>query len=293
MAAADQGHRPRFPSKRGAVRSIRAFVLRITRVFDIDRSERDLADEMESHLHMAIEDNIRSGMTPAAARRAAVIDSGGVESAKDAWRDRRGFPFLEHFLQDVRYTVRTWRKNPGFAITALLTLALGIGANTAMFSLVDAFLLRSLPVRNPQELIVISGGFPYSTFEQLRDRSHSFSGMFAFDESHVTVTIDGRPEYVDGDFVSGSYYDVLGVHAIAGRTFRSDDDRPGRPPVVVISHQYWDQRFGREPSTIGKTISLAGMPCTIIGVTPGDFFGTNVAGKSADVVLPMFRHDRM
>jgi predicted permease len=200
---------------------------------------------------------------------------------------------LEQLVQDARHALRTLRKNPGFAITALLTLAIGIGANTAIFSLVDAFLLRALPVRNPQELAVIRGAFPISTFEQFRDHSRSFSGMFAFDVSHLTATIDGQPDYVDGDFVSGSYYEVLGVRAIAGRTLRSDDDQPGRPAVAVISYGYWDQRFGREPSTIGKTISLAGLPCTIVGVMPRDFFGTSVAGKSADVVLPMSMHDRL
>jgi predicted permease len=275
------------------VRSIRAFLHRVRRLFDNARSERDLADEMEWHLHMAVEDHIRSGMTTVEARRAAMIEAGGIESAKDAYRDRLGFPLLEHILQDVRYTLRTLRKSPGFAITVLLTLALGIGANTAIFSLVDAFLLRLLPVSNPQELILFRGGFSYSTFEQFRDRTRSFSGMFAFDESHVTVTIDGQPDYVDGEFVSGSYYDVLGVHAVVGRTFHTEDDQPGRPAVAVISHRYWDQQFGRERSTVGKTIYLAGIPCTIIGVTPRDFFGTNVAGKSPDVVLPMFLHDAL
>ena len=262
--------------------------MRVRGLFHQQRRERDLAEEIESHLHMRIEDNIRSGLRPEEARRAALIDSGGLESAKEAYRDRFGLPLLETFLQDVRYALRTLRKSRGFTFTALLTLALGIGANTAIFSLVDAFLLRPLPVKDPQELILIRRGFPYSIFEQLHDRNQSFSGIFAYDESHVTVTIDGQPEYLDGDFVSGSYFDVLGVGAIAGRTFRSDDDQPGRQPIAVISYRYWDQRFARESSTIGKTVYLAGTPCTIVGVTPRGFLGRNVAGKSADIVLPMF-----
>src|SRR5205807_8729642 len=130
---------------------------------------------------------------------------------------RHGLPPLENLARDIRYALRTLRRNPGFSATALLTLALGIGANTAIFSLVDAFLLRTLPVKDPQELVVVRRSFPHSTFEQFRDRSRSFSGMFAYDDSHVTVIIDGQPEYIDGDFVSGNYFDVLGVSAMAGR----------------------------------------------------------------------------
>src|SRR2546422_1580106 len=118
-------------------------------------------------------------------------------------------------LNDLRYAIRMLLKNPGFAAVAVLTLALGIGANTAIFSLVDAFLLRLLPVKDPEQLaLVTGGGFSYSMFEAFRDRSHSFSGMFAFDKSHVNVVVDGEGEYVDADFVSGSYFDVLGVNAI-------------------------------------------------------------------------------
>jgi predicted permease len=200
---------------------------------------------------------------------------------------------MENLFRDIRYALRALLRSPGFSATALLTLALGIGANTAIFSLVDAFLLRSLPVKDPRELVLVRSGFPYSTFEQFRDRSHSFAGMFAYDESHVTVVIDGQPEYLDGDFVSGTYFETLGVNAIAGRTLLPDDDQPGRQPLAVISYRYWVQRFRREPSAIGKTVYLADMPCTIIGVTPPRFSGRNVAGKSADIVLPMFLHTRL
>src|SRR5206468_5940496 len=133
-----------------------------------------------------------------------------------------------------------------------------------------------LPVKDPQELVVVRGGFPPSTFEQFRDRNRSFSSMFAYDESHVTVVIDGQPEYLDGDFVSGAYFETLGLNAIVGRTFRSDDDQLGRRPLAVISYRYWVQRFQRAPSVIGKILYLAGTPCTIIGVTPSRFFGRNV-----------------
>jgi macrolide transport system ATP-binding/permease protein len=162
------------------MRAIRAFLLRLIGLFEKGDRERELSEELQSHLEMRIEDGIRSGMTREEARLEALIESGGFESAKEAWRDRRGLPPLENLLRDIRYALRTLLRSPGFSATALLTLALGIGANTAIFSLVDAFLLRSLPVKDPQELVLVRSGFPYSTFEQFRDRNHSFAGMFAY-----------------------------------------------------------------------------------------------------------------
>src|SRR2546427_5877915 len=191
-------------------------------------------------------------------------------------------------LNDLRYGVRMLCKNPGFTAVAVITLALGIGANTAIFSLVDAFLLRLLPVKNPEQLFFVTGDFPYPTFEEFRDRSQSFSSMFAFDQSHVNVVVDGQGEYLDGDFVSGSYFDVLGVSAILGRTFTADDDKPGKKPVAVISYGYWRRRFAGNPSVLGKTIYLGGIPFVVTGVMSPKFFGTNVAVRTADLLLPLF-----
>jgi predicted permease len=204
--------------------------------------------------------------------------------------------------QDLRYGVRMLAKRPGFTLIVALTLALGIGANTAVFSLIDAFLFKLLPVRDPQQLVFvratnprdgITDSFPYPIFEQFRDRNRSFSGVFAVDNTRVSVTVEGQPEMVWGDFVSGSYFDVLGVSAILGRTFTADDDQAGKPPVAVISSGYWERRFGRDPAAIGKTIYLAKIPFTVIGVTSPGFYGLNVAGRSADVVLPMFMQSRL
>ena len=196
-------------------------------------------------------------------------------------------------LNDLRYGVRMLCKNPGFTAVAVITLALGIGANTAISSLVDAFLLRLLPVKNPEQLFFVTGDFPYPTFEEFRDRSQSFSSMFAFDQSHVNVVVDGQGEYLDGDFVSGSYFDVLGVSAILGRTFTADDDKPGKKPVAVISYGYWRRRFAGNPSVLGKTIYLGGIPFVVTGVMSPKFFGTNVAGRTADLVLPMFTQPQL
>jgi predicted permease len=209
---------------------------------------------------------------------------------------------MSTLAQDLRYAFRMLRGSPGFTAVAVITLALGIGANTAIFSLVDAFLLRRLPVKSPEQLVFINrvsptgrveDDFPYPTFEQFRDHNQSFSGLFAWDEASAAVTVDSQSAYVPADFVSGSYFDVLGVDAMLGRTFTSDDDEPGRKPVAVISYSYWQRQFAGNPTAIGKTIYLGGIPFTVIGVTPRWFFGRNVAGRSADVVLPMFVHPQL
>jgi predicted permease len=209
---------------------------------------------------------------------------------------------MQTLWQDLRYGLRMLAKRPGFTLIVALTLALGIGANTAVFSLIDAFLLKLLPVRDPQQLVFvratnprggITDSFPYPIFEQFRDQSRSFSGIFAYDHTRVSVTVEGQPEMVWGDFVSGSYFDVLGVSAILGRTFTADDDQAGKQPAAVISSGYWGRRFGRDPAVIGKTIYLAKIPFTVIGVTSPAFYGLNVAGRSADVVLPMFMQSRL
>ena len=198
------------------MRAIRSFWVRFIGLFQADRRENELDEEMAYHLERRIEDGLRSGLTREEARRVALIESGGLGLAKEAWRERRGLPLLEDLFRDVRFALRTLRRNLGFSAMALLTLGLGIGANAAIFSLVDAFLLKPLPVKDPQELALVRGAFPYSTFEGFRDRNRSFAGIFAYDQSHLTVMVDGQTEYLDGDFVSGSYFEVLGVNALGG-----------------------------------------------------------------------------
>jgi len=215
---------------------------------------------------------------------------------------------MRTFLQDLRYGARKLIQNPDFTLIATLTLGLGIGANTAVFSLIDAFLLRSLPVKDPQQLFFVQatlpkGGtdccFPYSTIELFRDRNQSFAGLFAVRGTGntkvlpVSVTVNGEPEVVAGDFVSGNYFEVLGVPALRGRTFTTGDDHPGKEPVAVISHAYWKRRFAGDPSVVGKTIYAGKVPFTVIGVTPPDFFGRSVAGRFADVILPLFTHAQL
>jgi len=195
---------------------------------------------------------------------------------------------MQTLWQDLRYGARMLMKNPGLTSIAALTLALGIGANTAMFSLIDAVLLKSLPVRQPDELVSLSGEYSFHGLRVMREYDQVSTGLAAFTDVRLGVSIAGQGEpTVLGHLVSGNYFSVLGVHPIIGRLLVDDDDRaPGAHPVAVISHGYWNRRFGADPDIVGKTISLAGMPFTIIGVTPPEFFGAEV-GRSPDVFAPV------
>jgi len=199
-------------------------------------------------------------------------------------------------FQDLRYGARMLLKHKGFTTVAVLTLALGIGANTAIFSLIDAVLLKLLPVKEPEQLVLLSylgergpgDNFPYGNYLRFRDHNKSFSGTLAYHPLRLTVNLDGQPEpAVSGQLVTGNYYAVLGVNASLGRPMLPDDDRlAGGHPVCVISDNYWSRRFARNPSVVGKTIDLSGSPFTIIGVTPPEFFGLEV-GTVADISVPM------
>jgi predicted permease len=205
-------------------------------------------------------------------------------------------------FQDLRYGARMLLKHPGFTCVAALTLALGIGANTAIFSLIDAVLLKTLPVNNPERLVLLGrafGGktvtqFPYRTYKQIRDQNEVLSGLLAYHPLRLSVSVDGQPEpAVAGQLVSGNYYSVLGVNAALGRTIAPDDDRaPGESAVCVISHNYWRRRFAGDPSVVGKTIHIGGAPFTIIGVTPPEFFGLEV-GSSLDISVPLMMQQQV
>ncbi len=276
--------------------------------------EAEIVEELAQHLEDHYRELLGGGATDDQASRLALAELSPL-LAKELLRveqavtqepivlgSNRRSTILEGVWQDLRFSMRMLAKNRSFTVVATLLLALGIGANTAIFSLVDAFLWRLLPVKDPQQLVFVRatepkgrtiGTFPYSTFEQIRDRNNSFSSIFARDDSRVSVTVDGEPEMVWGDFVSGSYFDMLGVRAIAGRTFTPEDDQPSKAPAAVISYGYWDRRFGRDASAIGKTIYLGKIVFTVVGVTPPEFSGLNVAGGSAELMLPMFMQSQL
>ena len=249
------------------------------------RMERKMDAELRFHIEAFAEDLVRSGVPREEALRRARIEFGGIERAKEECREARGLSFLESLIQDLRYAMRMLRKSPGFATVAVLTLALAIGANTAIFSLIDQAVLRWLPIRNPEQLFAIRPDFPIPGYEKLAARTQSFSEMFASDKGPMIIGIDDVPENIWGRFVSGTYYSVTGIHAILGRVLTPQDDGPASPLVCVLNQSYWRRRFGSSPQVLGKTITLKRIPFVIVGVAP-EFDG----GQAADVIVPMTTH---
>ena len=203
---------------------------------------------------------------------------------------------MNSLREDFRYGWRILWKRPVFTLIAALTLALGVGANTAVFSLVNEFLLRRLAVPNPEELMFVldrepdnSPGpdFDLKTFEELRDHNHSFSGLVAFDDSNISAVVDSTAEYDRVDFVTGNYYSVLGVHPLKGRLLTEDDDRSDSQAAAVISHAYWQRRFGSDPNALGKVVRFKNIACTIVGITAPAFRGVNGVGNAPAFTLPM------
>ena len=201
------------------------------------------------------------------------------------------------FHQDLRYAVRMLRKNPVFTGVAVLTLALGIGANAAIFTLTDAVLLQSLPVKDPDQLAVIStydpresdvnNSFSYPMYQDLRDKNEVFSGVLARGGAQMNVSYEGRSDRIRGELVSGNYFEVLGVRPWLGRLFTQDDDRtPGAHPVAVLSYGFWERRFGKDLGIVGKTILVNEHPLTVIGVTPPGFYGISLS-SSPDLRVPL------
>jgi predicted permease len=208
-------------------------------------------------------------------------------------------------LRDLRYAVRTLRKAPLFASVAVFSLALGIGANTAIFTLIDQLILQLLPVRNPEELVLLSsrgghygsnsGGnaLSYPMYQDIRDRNQVFSGIFCKFGSNLSIGFEGRTELVAGELVSGNYFPVLGVGAALGRVFTANDDlRQGEHPVAVLSHGYWQSRFGADRNVLGKPIRVNGYPFTIVGVSAAGFDGVEV-GTSPQVRVPITMEQKL
>src|SRR5688572_6390060 len=243
------------------------------------RRDAELEAELRLHLELATEDERRRADSIESAGRAAAIRAGGMAQAMEAVRDQRGLPWLDDIARDLRYGVRALRRNPMFAMVAVLTLALGIGANTAIFSLADAVLLRTLPVSNPRELVVLrqrgpAGNiFPFTSAAavDLAGSRDALSGLAAFRpllDTHVSV--NGETELAVTQLVSSNYHAVLGIRAVVGRTLIEQD----REPVAVISHRFWQRRFAADPNVVGRELEMQGRAFTIVGVTPPGFFGT-------------------
>lgn len=300
--------------------SLRILLARFRGLFSKRKLDDDLAEEIQSHLEMQTEDNIRQGMSPKEARHLAMRKFGGVDQMKETYRDRRSLPSIETFVRDVRYGFRMLRRSPGVTAVAILSLALGIGANTALFSVVDAVLLKTLPVDKPEQLVVfqaqagrqfrlsgMSGTsnvdvpkgfrglsiFRYDVFEKMRqaqvaDVDGPLSDLFAFGPMRDLITnLTNQPELINGQAVSGNYFTALRVQPSLGRMITADDDRPGATPVVVISHHFWQERFSGNRAVIGQPLKLDQQFFTIIGVTPPGFNGALQIGYIPDVTIPI------
>ena len=279
---------------------LRVLLHRVFGMFRKRKLDDELDEEIKSHLEMQVEDNVRRGMSLDEARYAAQRSFGGVDQIKEVYRDRRGVPVVESSLQDLRFAIRVLRRSPVYTSVVVLTLAIGIGANTAIFSLFDAILLRMLPVRNPEQLVAVDtfnqrgerNNFSYPLFEQLRDRTQIFAGVFTAIDGTSRMEMIGpaanaEPLPVEVQLVSGEYFPVLGVNAITGRTLTTDDNKvPGAHPVAVISYDFWRNKLGGDDSIVGKAIKLKEQPFNIVGVTPPDFFGESV-GRAPDIWVPL------
>jgi len=271
--------------------TLREWVIRLWATLRPSRRDAELEEELRLHLELAVEDERRRANSSEDAGRAAAIRSGGMAQAMEAVRDQRGLPWLDDLARDLRYGLRALRRNSMFATVAVVTLALGIGANSAIFSLADAVLLRTLPVSNPRDLIVLrqrgpAGDiFPFTSAaaSDLALSRDVLSGLAAFRPLLNThVSVNGETELALMQWVSGNYHAVLGVHAVLGRTLTEQD----RELVAVISHRYWQRRFAGDSNVVGSLLEMQGRSFTIIGVTPAEFFGTQ-PGRHIDVTAPL------
>ena len=272
-------------------------VLRLRSLFHRNTVETELDEELRFHFEKQVSKFMQSGMAPDEAKRRAGREFGGMEQVKEEHRDARGVRFIETLLEDIRYGLRILSRTPVIASVAVLSLALGIGANTAIFSVMDAVMLRLLPVRNPQELVQVrvrtvksgtemNGYFTNPIWEQLRDRQDVFSSTFAWSENRFDLAQGGAVEYANGLWVSGGAFETLGLRPVAGRLLSAADDRRGCAGAAVISYAFWQDRYGGAESAIGGNLSLDGHLFPIIGVAPRGFYGL-IVGTKFDVAVPI------
>jgi predicted permease len=289
------------------MRTLRRFVTRLRNLVTRRHDDERLKEEIAEHLALQTEENIKAGLAPAEARRQAMLKFGAVEAIKEDYRDERGLPFVEALLYDMRYALRRLRKSPAFTITVVLTLALGIGATTSIFTLFYDVLLKSLAVAKPGELYRLGrearccywGGYSqdnefslvsYDLYKYFRDHTEDFAELAAFQASDPLLgvrsgSVQATQSY-PGEFVSGNYFTMFGVSAYAGRLLTSTDDRPGAPAVAVMSYRLW-QQYGSDPSIVGAVFNIDDTPFTIVGITPSSFFGDTLRSNPPDFFMPL------
>ncbi|MGC2398723.1 MAG: ABC transporter permease [Acidobacteriaceae bacterium] len=267
------------------MRRLRAFAFRILGLFDRHPAEDDFAAELESHIALHMDDGIRAGLTPEEARRQALIRLGGAEQTRQAHRERRLFPWMDSLLQDTRYGWRTLRKNPSFTITTVLTLALGIGACTAIFSILNAVVLRSLPYGDPERLVYVltpnphlganvpieAFGPSYADFFDIQRQTHSFAEMTTFEQTYFNLTSQSGAVPIGAARVDGNFFSTLQSFPEIGRAILAGDNHIGHSHVVVISHALWQSMFAKSPQVLGKFLRLDRQSYQVIGVMSPEF----------------------
>jgi predicted permease len=272
-------------------------LFRVRSLFRRNAVDRELDEELRFHLEQQVEKHIREGLPRDEAVRRTRLEFGGLGRVKEDCRQSRGITLVETMGQDIRYALRLFRRSPGFTTVVVLTLALGIGANTAIFSLINAALLKMLPVRDPERLVQfntaipgmgVDNVFPYPAFRHFVEESDAFSGVFAFAPiRNMNLEVDGQGGTANGQVITGEYFSTLGVNAMLGRTISPPDDQvAGQGAVAVISYDYWRSRFAGDHAVVGKAVVLNNYPFTVIGVTPPEFFGLQ-PGERIDVSVPI------
>ncbi|HKW63263.1 MAG TPA: ABC transporter permease [Candidatus Acidoferrum sp.] len=271
--------------------------------------ETELDDELRFHLERQVEKYVLSGLSREEAQRRARVEFGGYEQVKEEYRDARGVSPIETATRDIRYGLRALRSNPGFSIVAILTLALGIGANTAIFSVIDSVLLRPLPYGDPDKLVMLwensPSRNPHNTvsppdFLDWGQRNAVFSGIAGLFDQRANLTGNGQPQEVVLQDVTANFFSILGVNPILGRGFTAENDQPGHDNVLILSYGFWKERYGGESSIIGKTITLNGHPLIVAGVAPEgfDWFikDSSLTGAKPQMwtpwIIPTSFHDR-
>jgi predicted permease len=290
---------------------IRILLTRCAALFRGQKLDADLDEELRAHIDLAVEENVKRGMSGEQARRAALRDFGGVTQTRESYRIQRGLPVLDMLFHDLRYSLRQLRKFPGFAATVVVILALGIGATTAIFTVMNAVLLRSLPVPNPQQLIYLrlpdeqpygahntgdgDTSFSLPVFQALRQDRRAFSDVMAFaplsgDKVAVRIGSDS-PEQASGEVVSGNFFSGLGVAMALGRSITAEDEQQ-HSAVATLSYAYWTRRFSRDPSVLGQVMYIKGVPFTVTGVAADNFPGVQ-PGEFTDFWIPLQRRPEL
>lgn len=276
--------------------------------FDRGTVNRDLDEEIRGYLEMLAAEKVRGGMTPDEALREARREFEGVEQVKQSVRDIRTGVSMDTMMQDLRYALRTLTHSAGFSAVVVLTLAFGIGANTAVFTLIHAVMLKQLPIANPHQLYRVGEGeffccewgglqdtwgtFDYQFYKHLRDTDPSFDQMAAFSGSTPSFNLrraglSSVAQSANGEYVSGNYFSTLGLQAAAGRLLGPADDRPDAPAAVVMGFRAWKQQYASDPSLIGSTLLINGLPVTLVGIAPQDFFGDRLSANPPELWLPL------